>query len=93
VEILTVEDNIEITDDLVVFYNSTTQSIVINNPSEFTAKNIVVYAITGQKVVKLNNVFTEVNTIEIPVSVATGTYMVSFDYNNGTQITKKLIIK
>ncbi|NQY30285.1 MAG: T9SS type A sorting domain-containing protein [Flavobacteriaceae bacterium] len=92
-EILTVEDNIEVTDDLLVFYNGSTKNIEISNPSEFTAKNIVVYAITGQEVVKVNNVFTEVNTIEIPVNVVSGAYLVRFDYNNGTQVTKKLIIK
>ncbi|PHS09020.1 MAG: hypothetical protein COA88_05820 [Kordia sp.] len=93
VEILTVEDNIEITDDLVVFYNSTTQSIVINNPLEFTAKNISLYNILGQQVVKVATEFNHTKAITIPVSVATGAYLVSFDYNNGTQITKKLIIK
>ncbi|PHS09796.1 MAG: hypothetical protein COA88_04285, partial [Kordia sp.] len=86
-------DNIEITDDLVVFYNSTTQSIVINNPSEFTAKNISLYNILGQQVVKVVTEFNHTKAIAIPVSVATGAYLVSFDYNNGTQMKKKLIIK
>ena len=93
VEILTVEDNIEVTDDLVVFYNSTIQSIVINNPSEFSAKNISLYNILGQQVVKVATEFNHTKAITIPVSVATGAYLVTFDYNNGTQITKKLIIK
>ncbi|PHS03347.1 MAG: hypothetical protein COA88_15910, partial [Kordia sp.] len=92
-EILTVEETDVISDNLVIFYNGSTKNIEISNPSEFTAKNIVIYAITGQEVVKVNNVFTEVNTIEIPVNVVSGVYLVSFDYNNGTQITKKLIIK
>ncbi|PHS04587.1 MAG: hypothetical protein COA88_13435 [Kordia sp.] len=92
-EILTVEETDVISDNLVIFYNGSTKNIEISNPSEFTVKNIVIYAITGQEVVKDNNVFTEVNTIEIPVNVASGVYLVSFDYNNGTQIMKKLIVK
>ncbi|NQY31479.1 MAG: T9SS type A sorting domain-containing protein, partial [Flavobacteriaceae bacterium] len=93
VEILTVEDNIETTNDLVVFYNSTTQSIAINNPSEFSAKNISLYNILGQQIMKVTTEFNHTKAITIPVSVATGAYLVTFDYNNGTQITKKLIIK
>jgi len=79
--------------DLVVFYNGSTKNIEINNPSDFTARNITVYAVTGQVVVKVNSAFTEVNKVEIPVDVASGAYLVSFDYDDGTQITKKLIIK
>jgi len=87
------EDAEEILNDLVVFYNGNTKNIEISNPSEFTAKNITVYAVTGQEVVRVNSVFTEVSKVELPVNIASGVYLVRFDYNNGTAITKKLIIK
>ncbi|NQY30082.1 MAG: T9SS type A sorting domain-containing protein, partial [Flavobacteriaceae bacterium] len=64
-----------------------------NNPSEFSAKNISLYNILGQQIMKVTTEFNHTKAITIPVSVATGAYLVTFDYNNGTQITKKLIIK
>jgi len=87
------EETEEILNELVVFYNGSTKNIEISNPSEFTVTNITIYAVTGQEVVRVNNVFTEVNKVGIPVDVASGAYLVRFDYNNGTQITKKLIIR
>jgi len=92
-EILSVEDNTVVADDLVVFYNGNTKNIEISNPTEFTAKNITLYAVTGQQITRVNNVFTGVSKVEVPVNVASGTYLVRFDYNDSKQITKKLIIK
>jgi len=51
------------------------------------------YNVLGQQVVKSNKDYTNVTDITIPVQVASGTYLVAFDYNNGKQVTKKLIIK
>jgi len=87
------EETEEILNDLVVFYNGSTKNIEISNPSEFTATNITIYAVTGQEVVRVNRVFIEVNKVEISVDVASGAYLVRFDYNNGTQVTKRLIIR
>lgn len=87
-----VEEIEESLSDLVVFYNGNTKNIEISNPTEFTAKSIVLYNVLGQEIVRVNSVFTGVNKVEIPVNVASGTYLVRFDYNNGTVITKKLII-
>jgi len=92
-KVLAVEDNTVTSDDLVVFYNAATQSIDISNPSEFSAKNISLYNVAGQQVVKVTNEYINTKLITIPVSVASGAYLVTFDYNNGQQITKKLIIK
>jgi len=92
-EVLGIEDEEIISDDLVVFYNTATQSIDISNPLDFSAKNIRMYNVVGQLVVKVANKYTNTKAISIPVSVATGTYLITFDYNKGKQITKKLIIK
>ena len=92
-EVLDVEDIIKSTDDLVVFYNIGTHSVQISNASSFSAKNITLYNVQGQEVLLSKKEYAKVNEITIPVSVATGTYLVRFDYNDGTMITKKLIIK
>jgi len=92
-EVLAIDDLNTISDDLVVFYNTTTGSISINNSSEFTAKNVSLYNVLGQQVVKVNTDYTNVTGVTIPVQVATGTYLVTFEYNNSTTITKKLLIK
>ncbi len=92
-ELLSVEEEIVISDDLVVFYNTALHSIQINNVSSFSAKNIMLYTILGQEVLVNKNEYTQVNEISIPVSVATGTYLVRFDYNDGSMITKKIIVK
>jgi len=54
---------------------------------------VSLYNVLGQQVVKVNTDYTNVTEIAIPVQVATGTYLVTFDYNNGTTITKKMLIK
>jgi len=92
-EVLAIDDIETISDDLVVFYNTTTGSISISDSSVFTAKNVSLYNVLGQEVLKSSTSYTNVSEIAIPVQVATGTYLVTFDYNNGTQITKKLLIK
>jgi len=92
-EVLAVEDVKVTSDNLVVFYNATTQSIDISNSSLFTAKKVSLYNVLGQQVVKSNKDYTNVTDITIPVQVASGTYLVTFDYNNGKQVTKKIIIK
>jgi len=92
-EVLAIDDVDTISDDLVVFYNTATGSINISDLSVFTAKNVSLYNVLGQQVLKANTDYTNVKEIAIPVQVATGTYLVTFDYNNGTKITKKLIIK
>jgi len=54
---------------------------------------VSLYNVLGQQVVKGSRDYTNVEDIVIPVSVETGTYLVTFDYNNGTTVTKKLLIK
>jgi len=89
-DVVEVEDTIN---DLVVFYNASIQSLQINNTSLFSAKNITLYNTLGQEVLAQKKEYTKVNEVTIPVSVATGTYLVRFEYNDGTMVTKKLIIK
>ena len=93
VEVLAIDDIDTVEDDLVVFYNTNSRSISITNPSNFSAKNITLYNVLGQQVLQAKKEFTNVTSVAIPVSVAIGTYLVTFDYSNGKQITKKLIIK
>jgi len=90
---LAIEDVENSSNDLIVFYNTNNQSISISNPISFSAKNIGLYNILGQQVVKVADDYTDTKKVTIPVAVATGTYLIRFDYNNGTQVTKKLIIK
>jgi len=92
-EVLAIDDVDVISEDLVVFYNATTGSISITDSSAFTAKNVSLYNVLGQQVLKANTDYTNVTEIAIPVQVAIGAYLVTFDYNNGKQVTKKLIIK
>jgi len=91
--VLAIDDLDTISEDLVVFYNTTTGSISINNSSLFTAKNVSLCNVLGQQVLKVNTDYTNVTEVVIPVQVATGTYLVTFDYNDGTTITRKLLIK
>jgi len=92
-EVLAIDDVATNSEDLIVFYNATTGSISINNSSEFTAKNVRLYNVLGQQVLKETKDYTNVTEVLIPVQVAIGTYLVTFDYNNGAAITKKLLIK
>ena len=92
-EVLAIDDVNIASEDLVVFYNTASGSINISDSSVFTAKNISLYNVLGQEVLKSNADYTNVTEVSIPVKVATGTYLITFDYNNGKQITKKLIIK
>jgi len=92
-EVLDIEEVKEDSDDLVVFYNSSTRSIDISNTSAFTAKNITLYNVLGQTVLNIKEEYTYVKSISVPVNVATGTYMVRFNYNQGTMLAKKVMIK
>jgi len=93
IEVLAIDDLNSVSEDLVVFYDTTSGSISISDSSVFTAKNVSLYNVLGQQVVKVKTDYTNVTEIVIPVQVATGAYLVTFDYNNGKQVTKKLIIK
>ena len=92
-EVLAIDDIDAVSADLLVFYNANSGSINFTNSSVFSAKNVSLYNVLGQQILKVKKEYTNVTEIAIPVSVATGTYLVRFDYNNGTRITKKLIIK
>jgi len=92
-EVLAIDDVNEISDNLVVFYNMATGSIIINNSSVFTAENVRLYNVLGQEVVKASKDYTDVTEIVIPAQVASGTYLLTFDYNNGKTLTKKVLIK
>ncbi|NQY29075.1 MAG: T9SS type A sorting domain-containing protein [Flavobacteriaceae bacterium] len=94
-EVLDVEDVevVEIEDNLIIYYSTATHNVIISNPKGFSAKNISLYNILGQEVLVHKNEYTKVNEVTIPVSIAAGTYVVRFNYNDGTIITKKLLIK
>ena len=80
-------------DNLLVYYNSQTGSITIDNPSSFAASSIRVYNTLGQLLINHGRQYQGVNTISIPVDVSTGAYMVQFIYNNEKEVTKKLVIQ
>jgi len=92
-EVLALEDEIIDSDELVVFYNASIKSVQINNRALFSAKNITLYNTLGQEVLAQKKEYTKGNEVTIPVSVATGTYLVRFEYNDGVMVAKKLIIK
>jgi len=92
-EVMDIDEVNTVSDDLVVFYNATTRSISISDSSMFLAKNVSLYNVLGQEILKNNTDYTNVTEVSIPVQVATGTYLVKFDYNNGKRVTKKVIIK
>jgi len=91
--VLANEDLDEFTNNLIVFYNSSTQSIQVNNTMFFSAKNISLYTVLGQKVLSSKKEYKHVKDISVPVSVVTGTYLVRFEYNDGSMVAKKIIIK
>lgn len=86
-------ENIDTADNLVVFYNTKTQSIDITNTTQFSAKNIAIHNVLGQQIANMNTEFKDQNLITIPVSLATGAYVVTFDYDNKRKVTKKLMIR
>jgi len=92
-EVLIVEEFDIPENNLVIFYNTSIQSIQVNNPKLFSIKNIRLYDMLGQEVFVSKKEYAKTYEVTIPVSVATGTYLVHFDYNDGAMITKKLIIK
>lgn len=91
--VLAHEDVNEFTNNLIVFYNSSTQNIQVNNTAFFSAKDISLYNVLGQKVLASNKEYKHVKDISVPVNVATGTYFVRFECNEGVMITEKIIIK
>ncbi len=92
-EVLAIDDIDTVEDDLVVFYNTASGSISLTKSSMFTVKNVNLYNVLGQQVLQVKKEYTNITSVDIPVQVASGTYLLIFDYNNGKQITKKLIIK
>ncbi len=92
-EVLAIDDIDTVEDDLVVFYNTASGSISLTNSSMFIVKNVNLYNVLGQQVLQVKKEYTNITSVDIPVQVASGTYLLIFDYNNGKQITKKLIIK
>ena len=87
-------DDIENTsNDVSVFYDINTHMIIISNPTTFSANNISLYNVLGQQVVTVAKNYTNIKEVMIPVNVSAGTYLIVFDYNNGTHVTKKLILK
>jgi len=91
--VLSVEENIIEASELLIYYNTLSSTITINSNMKFQANNIQLYNVLGQQVMKLNKKYTDVKEITIPLQVASGAYLVSFNYNNSRQMTKKLIIK
>ena len=91
--VLANEDIEEFTNNLIVFYNSSTQSVQVNNTMFFSAKNITLYTVLGQQVLASKKEYKHVKDISVPANVATGTYLVRFEYNDGTMVAKKIIIK
>ena len=83
----------ELSDNLLVYYNTQEGVIQIKNPTSFSASSIRVYNSLGQLVLNHTKQHQDVTVINIPVNVSTGAYMVQFVYNNSKEITKKLLIK
>jgi len=92
-EVLAVEEETAVLDELIVFYNTSKQSIQINNSSLFSAKNITLYNTLGQEVLASKKEYKYIKDITMPVSLGTGAYIVRFEYNKGVIVTKKLVIK
>ena len=81
-----------IEDNLVVFYDNLNKGIKINNSLDFSANSIVLYNLLGQEVLRVNKEYHNVNEINIPLNVAMGTYILTFDYNNSSQLKRKVVI-
>ncbi|NQY28577.1 MAG: T9SS type A sorting domain-containing protein [Flavobacteriaceae bacterium] len=84
---------VEAKENLIIYYNTTARNVIISNPKEFSANNIVLYNVLGQQVYQSTKYYANTKEINIPVRVATGTYVVSFEYNNEATITQKLMIR
>jgi len=92
-EVLDVEDIVISSEVLTVFYNTDTQSIIINNPTTFSIRNISLYNVLGKQILKEHKNYNGVTEVSVPIQVATGVYLVTFDYNDGTTVVKKLLVK
>ncbi len=87
-----VEENLD--DNLNVFYTAQNNTIVIHNPTNFSVRNIQLHNVLGQEVLGHLNRYHDVSTINLAVGeLATGTYILTFMYNDSITITKKMIIR
>ncbi|PNQ72385.1 MAM protein [Hanstruepera neustonica] len=89
---LSVDEN-EIANTLTVYYSNTNNGIVIHNPTLKTIKTVELISMLGQTV----NTFNDVETTEIvrlkTNQVSTGTYILNLKLEDGTILTKKVLVK
>lgn len=85
------DDDEFVQDDLVVFYNSQQAVLNISNSTFFNGSDIKLYNLLGQEVFRSIRDYSNIKTIDLPLQVATGTYLVQFNYN-GKKLTKKILV-
>ncbi|MEM6718304.1 MAG: LamG-like jellyroll fold domain-containing protein [Bacteroidota bacterium] len=83
-------DEFEIAQDVILHYNTNTNSIIIKNPKRHTLDTLNIHNLLGQSLLQreLNTAQAE---IKVPVSLQTGAYIFSMQ-TQGTTITKKQLI-
>ena len=91
-QVLTTQEIETIENEFLVFYDSLNKRLKINNSLGFSANSIVLYNLLGQEVLRVNKEYHNVNEINIPLNVAMGTYILTFDYNNSSQLKRKVVI-
>lgn len=89
---LSIDEN-DIGDSLTVYYSNTSSSIVIHNPKSATIKSVEMINMLGQTI----NTFNNIETTEIirlkSTEISTGTYILNLKLDEGTVITKKVLVK
>ena len=89
---LSVEET-EIADTLLVYYSNTNNGIVIHNPKLTDIKSVELVNMLGQSVNKFQNIeSTEIIRLKTN-QVSTGTYIINLKLDDGTILTKKVLVK
>jgi hypothetical protein len=84
-------DEFDITNDLLVFYVNSNESIVIQNPKLIEIESAEMFTILGQSIFKYNDIEIE-NHIEIPArGLSTGSYVIKLKTTDGV-ISKKVLV-
>ena len=84
----------EIADDLLVYFDTISGTIVFQNEKIFTAKNITIHNTLGQLVYNNTAGYEDVQKINLTTLLSAGAYIVSFEYNDGgNKVVKKIVAR
>lgn len=89
--ILSNDNDIEIPDNLDIYYDVNTSDIVVRSGVEFNLSDAKLYNVLGQEILRDSKEMNQILHARFPVNVSTGTYIFSVNINE-TKKTLKLMI-